>query len=149
MARSIGTGRSPDAGGRSSAAALAEAGFTLIELLIVTVLIVILASVTLVQYGNAVTRSKEAVLKEDLFQMRKAIDEYYADKNKYPPSLQALVDEKYLRTIPVDPFTNSSSTWQERIADPDPRNPGAESGIEDVKSGAEQTALDGTPYAEW
>jgi general secretion pathway protein G len=124
-------------------------GFTLIELIVVMMLIVVLASIVLVQYTNTVTRSKEAVLKEDLFQMRKAIDEYYADKNKYPPSLQALVDGKYLRTVPVDPFTNSSTTWQERIADPDPGSPSADTGIDDVKSGAEQTALDGTPYAEW
>jgi general secretion pathway protein G len=126
-----------------------ESGFTLIELLVVMILIVVLASIVLVQYGNAVTRSKEAVLKQDLFRLREAIDEYYADKNKYPPSLDALADEKYIRSVPVDPFTNSSDTWQETTADPDPRNPGAEIGISDVKSGAEQTALDGTRYSEW
>jgi general secretion pathway protein G len=124
-------------------------GFTLIELMIVMMLIVILASVVLVQYGNAVTRSKEAVLKEDLFRLRNAIDEYYADKGKHPPSLEALVDEKYIRSIPIDPFTNSSDTWEEVTADPDPRNPGADFGISDVKSGAQQTAIDGTRYSEW
>lgn len=124
-------------------------GFTLIELLIVMILIVLLASIVLVQYGTAVTRSKEAVLKEDLFRMREAIDEYYADKNRYPPSLEALVEDKYMRSVPVDPFTNSSDTWQETTADPDPRNPTAEIGISDVHSGSEATALDGSRYSEW
>ena len=129
--------------------ASADGGFTLIELLVVMILIVVLASIVLVQYGNAVTRSKEAVLKQDLFRMREAIDEYYADKNKYPPSLEALAEDKYIRSVPVDPFTNSADTWQEITADPDPGSPGAEIGISDVKSGSDATALDGTPYAEW
>jgi prepilin-type N-terminal cleavage/methylation domain-containing protein len=80
-------------------------GFTLIELLVVMTIIVVLASVGMTLYGTSVTRAKEAALSEDLFQMRKAIDEYYADKQKYPPSLDALVSEKYLREIKPDPFT--------------------------------------------
>lgn len=126
----------------------ADGGFTLIELLVVMILIVVLASIVLVQYGNAVTRSKEAVLKEDLFRMREAIDEYYADKGKYPASLDALAEEDYIRSVPVDPFTNSADTWEEVTAEPDPRSPG-ELGIDDVKSGSDATALDGTRYAEW
>ena len=129
--------------------ARAAQGFTLIELMIVMMLIVILASVVLVQYGNAITRSKEAVLKEDLYRMRNAINEYYADKNKYPASLDTLVEEKYLRSVPEDPFTNSSETWQTTTAEPDPRNAGADFGISDVKSGSEQTAIDGSRYSEW
>lgn len=125
------------------------AGFTLLELMVVSVLIVVLASIVMVQYTNAVTRSKEAVLKEDLFLMREALDQYYADKNKYPPSLQALAEEKYIRQVPVDPFTNSSTTWQETMSDPDPRNPTAEIGVSDVRSGSDQTALDGSRYSEW
>jgi general secretion pathway protein G len=124
-------------------------GFTLIELMIVMVLIVILAGVGLAVYGNSVTRAKEATLKEDLFRMRDSIDQYYADKNKYPPTLSALVEDKYLRTIPVDPFTNSADTWQTTMSEADPSNPSAEPGIYDVKSGAEQMSLDGTPYSEW
>lgn len=124
-------------------------GFTLIELIVVMILIVLLASIVLVQYGTAVTRSKEAVLKQDLFRLREAIDEYYADKNKYPPSLEALAEENYIRSVPVDPITNSAETWQVITADPDPRTPGAEAGISDVRSGSDATALDGTPYAEW
>ena len=127
---------------------LAE-GFTLVELLVVMTIVIVLTAVALVQYTNSVTRAKEAVLKEDLFLMRKAIDEYYADKNKYPASLQALAEEKYIRAVPVDPFTNSADTWQEETAEPDPRNPGADLGISDVKSGSDQMSLDGRPYSEW
>jgi general secretion pathway protein G len=126
-----------------------SSGFTLIELMIVMALIVILAGVGLAVYGNSVTRAKEATLKEDLFRMRDSIDQYYADKNKYPPSLSALVDDKYLRTVPVDPFTNSADTWQTTASEADPSNPSAEPGIYDVKSGSEQMSLDGTPYSEW
>jgi general secretion pathway protein G len=134
---------------REGAAVRGCAGFTLIELMIVMSLIVILASITLTLYGNAVTRAKEATLKEDLFRMRDAIDQYYADKNKYPASLEDLVSEKYLRAVPVDPFTQSAETWQTTFSDADPSNPSAEPGISDVKSGAEQTAIDGTRYADW
>ena len=84
-------------------------------------------------------RGKEAALKEDLFQMRKAIDEYYADKGKYPTDLQTLVTEKYLRSIAPDPFTGSAETWQQIPSELDPGNPSAEPGISDVKSGSDQT----------
>jgi len=124
-------------------------GFTLIELMVVMALIVILASIALVQYGHSVTRAKEATLKEDLFRMRDAIDQYYADKNKYPPSLDALVQDKYMRTVPVDPFTNAADTWQTTMAEPEPGNPSAEAGVYDVKSGSDGMALDGTRYADW
>jgi len=124
-------------------------GFTLIELLVVISLIVILAGMALVQYQSGVTRSKEAVLKQDLFRMRDAIDQFYADKNKYPASLDELVTEKYMRTIPVDPFTNSTESWQTVMSEPDPLNPTAQPGIYDVKSGSEDTALDGSKYSDW
>lgn len=124
-------------------------GFTLIELLIVMTIAVILAGVGLALYGTSVTRAKEAALTEDLFQMRKAIDEYYADKQKYPPSLEALVSEKYLREIKPDPFTLSVDTWQTTQSEPDAANPSAETGIWNVKSGAEGTGSDGRPYSEW
>jgi general secretion pathway protein G len=125
------------------------AGFTLIELMVVMSIIVILAAIGLTLYGNSVTRAKEATLKEDLFRMRDAIDQYYADKNRYPASLNELVSEKYLRAIPVDPFTQSAETWQTTFSEPDPSNPTAEPGISDVKSGSDQTGLDGTAYADW
>ena len=124
-------------------------GFTLVELLITMTIIVVLASVGLSLYGTSVTRAKEAALMEDLFQMRKAIDEYYADKQKYPASLDALVSEKYLREIKPDPFTLSVDTWQTTMSEPDAANPSAETGIWNVKSGAEGTGLDGRPYTEW
>ena len=125
------------------------AGFTLIELMIVMAIITTLAGIGAALYTNSLTRSKEAVLKEDLFRMRDAIDQYYADKNKYPPSLDALVAEKYLRAVPVDPITNTADTWQTTVAEPDPGNPTADVGIFDVKSGSDRMAIDGTNYADW
>jgi general secretion pathway protein G len=124
-------------------------GFTLIETLIVVTLLVILASVGMPIYQHAVKRSQEAVLKEDLFRMRDAISQYYADKNKYPQSLQDLVSDKYLREVPKDPITDSADTWVIVNAEPDPSDPAAQPGIYDVKSGAEGTSLDGSSYADW
>ncbi len=124
-------------------------GFTLIELLVVTVLIVVLASLALVGYQNSIVRAREAVLKEDLFRLRDAIDQYYADKNKWPQGLQDLVTDGYVREVPKDPITDSADTWQTVPAEPDPANPSSEPGVFDVKSGSDRTALDGTPYAEW
>ena len=124
-------------------------GFTLMEMMIVMTLIVILAGIGLSVYGTSVQRSKEAVLKEDLFQMRDAIDQYYADKNKYPASLDALVEGKYLRAVPVDPFTQSAETWELTRSEPEPGNPSAEPGVYNVHSGSDQTALNGSRYSDW
>ena len=124
-------------------------GFTLIELMIVMTLIVILAGISLAVHANGQTRAREAVLKEDLFRMRDAIDQHYADKNAYPPTLEDLVSQKYLRAIPEDPFTRSASTWQTVMSEIDPANPSAMPGVFDVKSGADGTALDGSRYADW
>ena len=124
-------------------------GFTLIELLVVVSLIVVLASIGMIQYSNSVQGTREAVLKEDLFRMRDAIDQFYADKNRYPRTLDELVSEKYLRAIPVDPVTQSADTWQTVMAEPDPMNPSADIGIYDVKSGSEAVSLDGSNYADW
>jgi general secretion pathway protein G len=124
-------------------------GFTLIELLVVISLIFTLSGIALVNYQSSVRRTREAVLRQDLFRMRDAIDQFYADKNKYPASLDELVTEKYLRSIPQDPFTSSKDTWQTVMSEPDPLNPTAQPGVYDVKSGSEETALDGTKYSEW
>jgi general secretion pathway protein G len=124
-------------------------GFTLVELLVVISLISILAAMALVNYRNGVVRSQESVLKTDLFRMRDAIDQYYADKGKYPASLDALVTDGYMRAVPEDPITKSKDTWQTVPAEPDPNNPSAEPGIYDVKSGAPGAALDGSNYADW
>ena len=124
-------------------------GFTLIELLIVIALITILATMGLVQYRNSIQSSKEAVLHTDLFRMRDAIDQYYADKGKYPASLDALVSDGYMRKIPEDPMTKASDSWQTVAAEPDPGNPSAEPGIYDVKSGATGTGLDGRAFSDY
>lgn len=139
MGRSIVTGKSSES----------SRGFTLIELLIVLALISILAGIGMAQYRNSVTYTKEAVLHQDLAGFREAIDQYYADKNQWPSTLEALVSDGYLRKIPLDPFTQSSTTWQTVPAEPDPNNPTAEAGVYDVKSGSELTALDGSRYSEW
>jgi general secretion pathway protein G len=127
----------------------ATAGFTLIELMVVVALISVLAGMGVVMYRNSVLRTQEAVLHEDLFRMRDAIDQYYADKAKYPASLEALVADGYLRQVPKDPITNSSETWQTVPAEPDPSDPTAEVGIYNVKSGSDRTAMDGTRYDDW
>ena len=124
-------------------------GFTLIELLVVISMISILAAMGVVQYRNSVRRTEEAVLRKNLFEMRDLIDQYYADKGKYPSSLDALVSDGYMRKIPVDPITKSADTWQTEPAEPDPANPSAEPGVYNVKSGANGTSLDGSAYADW
>jgi general secretion pathway protein G len=126
-----------------------ERGWTLIEMVVVMGLIAILAGIAASQYRNAVTRSQEAVLKEDLFRMRESIDQYYADKNKYPADLQTLVSDGYLREVPKDPFTQSTDSWQTIPAEPDPANPSIEPGVYNIKSGSDRTSLEGTPYTEW
>jgi general secretion pathway protein G len=123
-------------------------GFTLIELLVVISLVMILSSVALSSYRQSVIRAKEAALKSDLFHMRDAIDQYYADKGRYPDSLQTLVSEGYLRAVPKDQFTNSTDTWVTTPAEATPGSTAA-AGIYDVKSGSDMTALDGSRYADW
>jgi general secretion pathway protein G len=124
-------------------------GFTLIELLVVISMIAILAAMGIAQYRNSVRRAQEATLKTDLFHMRDAIDQYYADKGKYPATLDSLVSDGYLRKMPVDPITQSAETWTTVPAEADPTNPSAEPGVYNVKSGATGTSMEGTPYSEW
>jgi general secretion pathway protein G len=126
-----------------------DSGFTLIELLVVIALISILASMGMAQYKQGIVHAREAVLKTDLFDLRDAIDQYYADKNQYPGSLDSLVTDGYLRKIPVDPFTNAADSWQTVPSEADPNNPTAAPGIYDVKSGSDAMSLDGTKYADW
>ena len=125
-----------------------QEGGTLIEITIVISLITILASIAVVGYQSAITRSKEAALMENLFQMRNAIDQYYADKEGYPPSLDDLVISNYLRSIPVDPFTRLRDTWGIEQPEFEISEPFSE-GIFDVRSGYDGIAIDGTSYNEW
>lgn len=126
-------------------------GFTLIELIIVFTLIGILLGLALPQYKYATKKAREAVLKEDLFILRKLIDQYFSDKGKYPASLQVLVEEGYLRRLPVDPFTNSAETWEEvrEVLSPEDMMVGKQPGVIDVRSGSKEKAIDGTPYNTW
>ncbi len=147
--------RAPDTARAPVTTAAAARGFTLIELIIVVAIIGILATIAVPAMKNAPQKAREAVLKEDLFTMRSCIDQYLGDKGHYPPSLQALVDDGYLRRIPVDPITKQTETWQVEYAeanDEESLQPTGEEGggpgIMDVHSGADGSTLDGTPYAE-
>jgi general secretion pathway protein G len=124
-------------------------GFTLIELVIVMTIIGILASIAAPNYQRSVIKAREAVLMEDLYQMRRAIDAYFADHTKYPESLEALVEAKYLRGIPTDPFTNAQDSWELVVPTPTAEGEAAEGGFEDVHSGSDLVGLNGTPYREW
>ncbi len=119
-------------------------GFTLIELLVVMAIIAVLLTLAVPRYFGSMDKSKEAVLKEDLFQLRDAIGKYYGDKGKYPESLETLATEKYLRKVPVDPITESATSWVV-VAPEDPQK-GA---VYDVKSGAQGKASDGSVYSDW
>ena len=137
-----------DARRRLLADVKSASGFTLIELMIVIALSSVLAGMGVVQYKNGVQHTAESVLRTDLFRMRDAIDQYYADKNKYPESLETLVSDHYLRAIPKDPFTQATD-WQTVPADAEPGSTSAVAGIYNVKSNSQDAALDGGRYADW
>jgi general secretion pathway protein G len=134
----------------------AQAGFTLLELIIVVAVIGILATIAMPRLLLAPERAKEAVLKTNLRTFRSVIDQYYADKGKYPASLETMVEEGYLRSVPVDPITRSADTWvlvYEELA-PEEELPGEDGelagpGVVDVRSGAPGGGRDGRPYSEW
>ena len=118
-------------------------GFTLIELLVVFTVIALLLTIAVPRYFGSIDKSKEAVLRENLNQMRDAISRYYADKGKYPESLESLASDKYLRRVPLDPITESEKTWV--VVQPaDPQK----GGVYDVKSGAQGRTKDGKDFSE-
>jgi general secretion pathway protein G len=126
-----------------------DRGWTLIELLVVLSLILILVSLAMNQYRTSIKAAEEATLRSNLFRMRDAIDQYYADKGSYPASIQQLVTDGYIRAVPMDTITRSTDTWTTVPAEPDPSKPTAEPGIYDVHSGSEAMAMNGTRYADW
>ena len=127
-----------------------QQGFTLIELMIVISIILILVSIAAPMYRTSIIRSKEAVLRDDLFTLRSVIDQYTLDKQEAPQSLEDLVSAGYLRQLPVDPFTGSSETWLEEFEEDVLMVPGQTApGIIDVHSGSSLNSLTGTPYNSW
>lgn len=119
-------------------------GFTLIELLVVMAVVATLLTLALPRYFGSLDQSKEAVLKENLYQMREAISRYHSDKGRYPETLDGLAAEKYLRRVPLDPITESAATWQ-LVQPADPQ----QTGVYDVRSGAPGKSRDGSEYAQW
>lgn len=125
------------------------AGFTLIELLIVITLIGILAAIAAPNYKRSVIRAREAVLLENLYHLRQSIDAFFADFDRYPTALEELVEKRYLRVLPPDPFTGRSDTWTVVHADPGSDFEPAREGIFDVRSGSNLVGLNGVPYRDW
>jgi general secretion pathway protein G len=162
MGHSVGTGGQPDQDSMtpferemntrhsSLATRHRSSGFTLIEIMVVIFIILILATFAMPSYHVAIVHSREAVLRDDLFTMRKMIDEYTVDKQHPPSSLDELVDAGYLRGgVPVDPMTGSNQTWKTDIEDVPITPDQATAGIVDVHSGAQDNSMDGTPYSSW
>jgi general secretion pathway protein G len=119
-------------------------GFTLIELMVVMTVIALLISIAVPRYFNSVEKAKEATLKQSLSVMRSAIDKFYGDNERYPASIKELVTKKYIRSVPMDPITESTETWVTQAPGLDTSN-----AVFEIKSGAPGTAKDGTAYSDW
>jgi general secretion pathway protein G len=135
--------------GSPPAAGALRRGFTLIEILIVVSIIGILVSIAIPIYQKSLIRTKESVLRNNLFSIRTQIDEYTYNMQKAPQQLQDLVTEGYLRTVPVDPMTGTNDKWVTVMEDSMKSVSQTEPGIFDVHSSSDQKSLEGTPYAEW
>ncbi|MBZ4201964.1 MAG: prepilin-type N-terminal cleavage/methylation domain-containing protein [Methylovulum sp.] len=118
-----------------------KTGFTMIEMLIVMAIIGMLLSLVSPHYFKSLQHAKETALRHDLSEIREAIGHFYGDRNRYPENLNELVQQRYLKAIPIDPITETSETWL-AVASPDP----TQNGMYDILSGAEGAASDGTPY---
>jgi general secretion pathway protein G len=127
---------------------IGKKGYTLLELMIVVAIVGILVSLAIPNFQQSAMKAKETALKQNLFTMRAVIDQYYADRGDYPDNLDALVEAQYLRSIPMDPFTKSSTTWTEIFEDQE-EGDDSPAGIYDIKSGSDAIAVDGTPYKDW
>src|SRR6266550_3599955 len=155
MERSIVTGKSQWAVGSGQQAALDKkrgtsllpTGVTLLELMIVITVIIILAAIALPQYQKTILATREAVLRDDLHNLRKLIDQYAADKQKLPQSLDELVSAGYMRELPKDPITGQPD-WTVTTGD-DPNSSAGEQGVTDVHSASSDVSSEGTPYNEW
>ena len=120
-------------------------GFTLLEMMVVMTIIVTIVSIAVPFYSSAIVRARESVLRSNLLTIRSVIDQYTYDKEAPPQSLEDLVEEGYLREVPIDPITNSRDSWELIVE----TGPSGESGLFDVRSGSDETSLAGTPYSEW
>lgn len=120
-----------------------QLGFSLVELLVVLAILALLLTLAVPRYFSSIDRAKESALIEDLSAMRDSIDKFYGDTGQYPESLSKLVEQKYIRKIPIDPITEKSTTWILLDAEP------PLTGVSDVHSGAETLAKNGTKYSEW
>lgn len=126
-----------------------DAGFTLVELMIVMAIIGVLAAVAVPSYLQAIKHAREAVLKEDLHTLRAAIDSYTMDKQKAPSALDDLIQDGYLKAVPDDPMTRSSTTWVTDTSDALHSLDQTDPGIDDIHSGSDETGSDGQPYNTW
>ncbi len=129
---------------RSKASTRPSRAFTLVELLVVLAILAFLLSIAVPRYFGSLDRSKETVLRENLFQVRESLDKYFADTGKYPDRIEDLVTRRYLRSAPIDPVTGSATTWV--VVPPRELDRG---GVFDIRSGAAGNGKDGTAYRDW